>query len=214
MATRRYELGNFAKNIKDFGVFDMQGEKLGFNKVTKDRWKIETQEANSLTIKYKYYAAELNAGSTYLDQRQLYINPINCTMYLLGNENSSYELEFNLPTKFKLYSSLEKKEDNKLFARNFEELVDSPIIASQTVQSRSFKLDDVDFHICFQGDVIIEWEQLLIDFKKFISFQIKQFGEFPHSSFHFLFQITPYSAYHGVEHHKSTVILLDHIQSL
>lgn len=204
----RYELGNFAKNIKDFIVLDSSDTKLKFKKLSKDRWEIDTKGKNSAVIKYKYYAAELNAGSTYLDESQLYINPVNCTLSLIGSENSSYELEFDLPEKFELYSSLEKKEFNKLFAENFEELVDSPIIASESVQSRMLKISEVDFHFCFQGEITINWEQLLDDFKKFISFQINQFSSFPHSSFHFLFQITPYNAYHGVEHHKSTVILL------
>ena len=49
---------------------------------------------------------------------------------------------------------------------------------------------------------------MLQDFKLFIEYQIQLFGSFPHKAFLFLFQITPYRSYHGVEHHKSTVILL------
>ena len=49
---------------------------------------------------------------------------------------------------------------------------------------------------------------MLQDFKLFIEYQIQLFGSFPHKDFLFLFQITPYRSYHGVEHHKSTVILL------
>ena len=46
------------------------------------------------------------------------------------------------------------------------------------------------------------------DFEQFIQYQISLFRGFPHKSIYFLFQITPYSTYHGVEHHESTVILL------
>ena len=46
------------------------------------------------------------------------------------------------------------------------------------------------------------------DFTAFIEYQIDLFGGFPHQTYHFLFQITSHNAYHGVEHHDSTVILL------
>ena len=61
---------------------------------------------------------------------------------------------------------------------------------------------------CFQGEIRPKWEKLFSDFEKFIEYQINCFGSFPFKDYYFLFQITPHSAYHGVEHHESTVILL------
>ena len=87
-------------------------------------------------------------------------------------------------------------------------LADSPIIASDSAHYKSLTINNVNFSFCFQGEVKVDWDILIKDFTSFISYQIKLFGSFPHKSFLFLFQITPYSAYHGVEHHHSTVILL------
>src|SRR5689334_22946786 len=67
----RYELGNFAKNVKSFSVKDQQGNELLFNKISKDSWLIDTRGNQTITIAYDYYAADLNAGSTYLDEKQL-----------------------------------------------------------------------------------------------------------------------------------------------
>ena len=53
-----------------------------------------------------------------------------------------------------------------------------------------------------------EWEKLKKDFIAFTKSQIKHFGSFPVNQYHFLFQITPYKSYHGVEHTKNTVLLL------
>src|ERR1035437_4051801 len=63
----RYELGNFAKNIQKWAAFDEKGNALSFQKTTKDCWKVNTKGISTLHIKYNYYAAELNAGSTFLD---------------------------------------------------------------------------------------------------------------------------------------------------
>ena len=204
----RYELGNFAKNIKDFNAFGANNEVLNFSKKTKDLWLIECETFDKVVVNYSYYSSELNAGSTYLDQNQIYINPVNCIFFNPDNYNSSYEISFDLHPDFKIYSSLENIGNNTLKASNFEELADSPIIASDSAQHKSLKINNVNFSFCFQGEVKVDWDILIKDFTSFISYQIKLFGSFPHKSFLFLFQITPYLAYHGVEHHHSTVILL------
>ena len=204
----RYELGNFAKNIKDLSIVSSNNCSVNFYKITKDLWTIDCLKHEQIKISYSYYAAELNAGSTFLDENQLFINPVNCMFYNPDHPHQSYELEFIIPNDYIIYSSLEKKSSNIVTALNFDELADSPIIASNTAQFNNLKISNVNFSFCFQGELKINWERLIKDFRLFIEYQIQLFGSFPHQDFLFLFQITPYRAYHGVEHHKSTVILL------
>jgi predicted metalloprotease with PDZ domain len=62
--------------------------------------------------------------------------------------------------------------------------------------------------VWFNGEVKPDWDRLIKDFQAFTDAQIKKFTEFPVKEYHFLNQILPYKAYHGVEHCKSTVISL------
>ena len=78
----RYELGNFAKNVQKWEAFDQKGNALVSKKVKKDLWEVETNGANQIHIKYNYFASEINAGSSYLDDKQLYINGVNCFLYV------------------------------------------------------------------------------------------------------------------------------------
>jgi predicted metalloprotease with PDZ domain len=204
----RYELGNFAKNIKDFKVFTNDNQLVRFSKKNKDLWEIDCNNFQRISIHYQYYAADLNAGSTYLDQNQLYINPVNCMLYNIDNYELGYEVEFDIPSDYQIFSSLKQCSKKILTASNFEELADSPIIISNNSQSESITINDIIFTFCFQGEIKVDWDRIFKDFKRFILYQIQLFGSFPHEKFIFLFQITPYSSYHGVEHHKSTVILL------
>lgn len=48
-----------------------KGQPLIHQKLTKDSWKVQCKGAKSVLVKYNYYAAELNAGSTYSDENQL-----------------------------------------------------------------------------------------------------------------------------------------------
>ncbi|MCC6768239.1 MAG: M61 family peptidase, partial [Bacteroidia bacterium] len=77
----RYELGNFARNIYQFSTRDaLTGKELSCQKQSSHQWFIQTEGASTIRIIYSYYAAELNAGSTFLDNSQLYINPVNCCL--------------------------------------------------------------------------------------------------------------------------------------
>ena len=77
----RYELGNFAKNVKGFRVFDQDNKVVSFKKLVKDSWEVETEGKTEIRVEYSYYASELNAGSTFLSQDQLYVNPVNCCVF-------------------------------------------------------------------------------------------------------------------------------------
>ena len=203
----RYELGNFAKNIKNFKVFNDQNKAVNFQKINKDSWEISSNETKYIKIEYQYYANELNAGSSYFDEQQLYVNPVNCFLYAEGKEQFPISLELNIPENYTIASSL-VQENNFLLAENFDELADSPFICSENLEKQTYIVADTNFHIWFNNQLNIPWERVINDFRNFTVKQIEDFGEFPVSEYHFLIQSLPYLAYHGVEHLKSTVITL------
>lgn len=203
----RYELGNFAKNIKNFKVFNDQNKAINFHKINKDSWEISSNETKYIKIEYQYYANELNAGASYFDEQQLYVNPVNCFLYAEGKEQFPISLELNIPENYTIASSL-VQENNFLLAENFDELADSPFICSENLEKQTYIVADTNFHIWFNNQLNIPWERVINDFRNFTVKQIEDFGEFPVSEYHFLIQSLPYLAYHGVEHLKSTVITL------
>ncbi|MEN9699507.1 MAG: hypothetical protein RLZZ301_705 [Bacteroidota bacterium] len=203
----RYELGNFAKNIKGFRVFNEKNERLAFEKKGKDTWHIRCGSSQHIRVEYAYYAAELNAGSSYLDERQLYVNPVNCFMWLDQEAENPISLQLEIPNKWKIASG-HMFENNAAHFPNFDRLADSPFICSAQLEQRSYTVGATEFHICFNEQAFIPWERVLRDFEAFTKRQIEDFGEFPVASYTFLIQSLPYQAYHGVEHLDSTVITL------
>ena len=203
----RYELGDFAKNIKSFKVFSENGKPLKFEKTSKNKWVISTPESEVILVSYQYYAAEINAGSSYIDESQLYVNPVNCCFYSLEYYDSEIKLELEIPSDWKIASPI-LTQKNQLIASNFDELADSPFICSPFLQYNSYQVDEYNFHLWFNGLVKPDWERLKIDFEQFTRLQIEKFIEFPTKNYHFMFQILPYNAYHGVEHSACTVIAL------
>lgn len=202
----RYELQNYANNVHHFRATDQYGKPLEVKKTHKNIWKITRNAAEVVLISYSYYAFQLDAGGTYLDDIQMYINPINCLMYLKEQIEEVCSLEILVPQNYEVACGLPKEGKFKLKAETYHQLVDSPLIASATMRHRSYQINGIDFYIWIQGDWKPDWEILLADFEKFTKWQIDFFGEFPEREYHFLCQILPQKFYHGVEHRNSTVI--------
>jgi predicted metalloprotease with PDZ domain len=203
----RYELGNFAKNIKRVDVFDKNGKPLQFNKSSKDTWHVEAENETEVKVTYSYYAAELNAGACFADAHQLYINPIHCCMYHLEQQEVEHRVSLQIPENFNIACSL-KRDGNNLIASNYDELVDSPFIASAQLQSDFYEVNGIKFWLHFNGICKPDWELYKTNFQAFTRKQIQFWNDFPYSEFHFLFQILPYKFYHGVEHKMNTVIAI------
>ncbi|MEM6844323.1 MAG: M61 family peptidase [Bacteroidota bacterium] len=204
----RYELGNFAKNIQQFSIVDTEGHPLIFRKVAKDRWEVDTSNTDSIQVQYNYYAAEMNAGSTYLDNEQLYINFVNCILYAEGQIDYSYQISLQLPDNYEVACGLKKIDAYTLEAPSFYHLAESPLIASSTLTHWQYDVDGHQFHLWFQGKCLLNKELTINRFKAFTEVQIQMMGGFPAKEYHFLYQFLPYPAYHGVEHFNSTVIAL------
>ncbi len=203
----RYELGNFAKNINQFRIYNDQKKALSFQKVSKDTWEISTSATEFITVQYNYYASELNAGSTFLSDNQLYVNPVNCCVYTEETQHLPCAIELSIPESWQVATSL-AGENKSRTAVNFDELADSPFICSPLLQVEKYQVNNTQFYVWFNGEIKVDWDRILPDFEAFSKKQIEKFIEFPVKEYHFLIQILPTKAYHGVEHCKSTVITL------
>jgi predicted metalloprotease with PDZ domain len=201
----RYELGNFARNIKKFEAFDGDDGPLHFRKISKDCWEILTKRSKQIKVTYSYYSADLNAGSTFVNEEQVYVNPCNCLMFVPEMMQTEHKVTLDVPDQYFIASSL-KREHKTLIASNYDELADSPFFASAHVKTSAFIVNDIQFYLHFQGECHPNTETLVKDFSAFISEQLAFFKGVHFSEYHFLFQILPSKFHHGVEHTKNTVI--------
>ncbi|SVE23855.1 uncharacterized protein METZ01_LOCUS476709, partial [marine metagenome] len=190
-----------------WAAFDENNNPLPFKKITKGLWEVTTEGIIEVIITYSFYANQLDAGACYLNKDQLYLNPVHCCFYIVNRMDEEYRLHFDLPKNYKIATSMQK-EGHTLNAKGYDLLAESPIICSDSLQHSNYEIEGITFHMWFQGSCKLDWNKLKSDFSAFTKSQINHFGKFPVDEYHFLFQITPYKSYHGVEHTKNTVILL------
>ncbi len=203
----RYELGNFAKNIKNIRFFSDQKKPLRYHKISKDTWLVDTKGTSKIMVSYHFYAAELNAGSTFINQNLVYVNPVNCFLFTEETKADNIELTLNIPEDW-MVAAATKRVGHQLWFQNYEELADTPFMCAPHFHYNQYESHGVIFHIWINGELKPDWKRLITDFKKFTDKQISTFTEFPTDEYHFLIHLLPYKSYHGVEHSKSTVITL------
>ncbi|WP_205503426.1 M61 family metallopeptidase [Rufibacter psychrotolerans] len=210
----RYELQNFAQKLQGFAVTAPDGSPLPFRKVTKDRWRVDTQGHSRIEVHYNFFARQMDAGGSWLAPDFLYVNPVNCLLTAEGQEQEPCTLSLDLPADWQIACGLPQTEPHTLVARDFDHLVDSPFMASATLQHQVYEEQGIPFHVWFQGDCRPDWDKLLPHFRAFTREQLALFETFPVPDYHFLNLILPYAHYHGVEHLNSTVITLGPAEKL
>lgn len=204
----KYQFADFAKNIQKMAAFDEKDEPVNLQKVTKDSWIADTESVKELVIRYNYYAHTLDAGSTYLDENDLLINPVNCCLYIPQRIEEACEVFLDLPEGYQVATSMKLISRNTFRVQSFRELADSPVLGSEHLKHDVYAAGGAKFHLWFQGICRPDHDRINEDFKKFTSLQIEAFGDFPVGEYHFLIKLPSCAAYHGVEHLKSSVNLL------
>lgn len=211
----RYQIADFAKNIKNLIVLDQSGQTVPFKKEAKNLWIFNIESSVDYQITYEYYAAKMDAGSSWLDEEQWYLNLVNCCFEVLGITHfRKYSLEFAKSNFPKRVCTLPQNEDGFYIAKDFQVLADTTFLAAQKLTHWSYSIGGTKFNLWFHGEIHFDKKTFIQVFKNFSKRMIQDFGDFPEREYHFIFQLLPYTHYHGVEHQKGTVITFGPADSL
>jgi len=209
----RYELANYAQFLRGFKV-GFEEKEILWQKTTKDLWEFNAEKSGKYAIQYEFYCNRMDAGGCWSDDLQLYLNFSNFTFDIKGRENEEIKISIGLPDSYRVATSLPVIGDFEWCAKGFQELMDSPLIASENLAHHTYQVNHSTFHLWLIGEIFFDLEILRSDFLSFTKTQIEAFGDFPASDYHFMIQLLPYKHYHGVEHANSTMITFGPAKSL
>jgi len=204
----RYELANYAQNIKQLRVCTRDDQEVPFIKTSKDKWQIQTPNVGSIQVHYQYYAAQMDAGSSWADATQWYINFNNCALYNPALTQQDHTVNLVLPEGFVVACGLEQPSYGQLKAPSHYHLAASPLVASPNLEHYVYQVEGHAFHVWLEGQHALPMPEMIDHFEAFTRTQLATMGHFPCKDYHFIFQLMPHRAYHGVEYFNSTVIVL------
>lgn len=203
----RYIVQNYASNVQAVRAFDESGDPLPVRWVDLDSWRVEPQDASSVSLEYEYYARTIDAGSSRLTPDYAYFNPVNLLPWVEGRMDRPARLTLEAPADWRTVTQLEKVGEPHVYgAPDYHALVDAPTIASPDLVSYDFTLDDVVYHLVFRGDLDLGErtpEDLVRDVEALTREQVALFGGAPFEEYWHLYQLVPYPFGHAVEHASS-----------
>lgn len=202
----RYQIANYAQNIRNFQVIQPDGQALFWEKTTKDCWTFNATKVGKYQIHYEFFAGKMDAGSSWVDDQQVYLNLVNCCFEVKGAALEPYSFQFDLEGFPQQICTLPEISNRKYEAINFQEVADSTLLAAKKLTHWQLPLHEVMIHCWFHGEVFFEKKSFLNTLNSFLQKQLNDFGGFPEDEYHFIYQLLPYTHYHGVEHKKGTVI--------
>lgn len=210
----RYQLANYAQNLRGLNVHNEEGQPIPLKKITKDCWAIEAKESMHITLSYDYWAGKMDAGSAWVDDQQVYINLVNCCFEIQGKSEEAIEVHLDLPNYPKQILTLKKTKTSTWMAENYQVLVDATVLAAKKVEHETYTIGNTRFHTWFHGEVHFDRNRFIDQLQAFSNRMIADFGSFPETEYQFIFQLLPYPHYHGVEHRRGTVITFGPASSL
>ncbi len=200
----RYDLANYAQKIRGFKIV-FENEEIIWRKTSKDLWEFKANHEGNYRIYYEFYANQMDAGGSWSDDQQLYLNFSNFAFDIKGREVEPIQIDLSVPQHYKFATALSYTGDT-FSAASYQHLIDSPIVASEHLKHFSYQVNTITFHVWIQGEIHFDIDYLIDVFMKFTEKQIEGFKEFPVKEYHFIYQLLPYAHFHGVEHKFSTVI--------
>ncbi|MFV2016195.1 MAG: M61 family peptidase, partial [Candidatus Heimdallarchaeota archaeon] len=214
-----YLIREYARHVQNLSAFDENQSKIDNQKVTKNTWLFNAIKGQRIKVQYEVYAFELTVRTSYLDNRKCLINPASVCMYITnhGNTQNSKEqglkLSFQFPRNWTIFTSLQKSE-NYFIAKNFDELVDSPIaIAAQSVINTHEYVyrdneKDIKNTVAFIGDQSNEdLNRFSNDMQKLQDNAVTMFGKLPYDRYLWLVYVTE-SKGGGLEHKYSNTSII------
>jgi predicted metalloprotease with PDZ domain len=196
----RYLIQNYAANVREWSAGDARVWKDGLTS-----WRVDARAGEEVTFRYRYYAGQLDAGSSFLDEDEAYFNGSNLFMLVEGLRGEEHRLTIAAPAEWNVETQL-RREDAVLVARDYDHLIDSPTIAAAALTRHSFVESGARIHLVFRGDEGLDTEQFVEPVRAIVQSQAELFGGLPFRDYRFLYHVR--DRWHGVEHEDSSSIIL------
>ena len=200
-----YLVREFAKNVEGFSASGNGA--LKSQKISKNTWRIEAGNSNTITVNYRVYAFEISVRTSFVDVAHAFLSPTGIFMYVDGliDHPSTVTIKpYKGWTKISTGLEAVKGKQNTFFAPNFDVLYDSPIEIGNH-DTFEFTASGVKHEVAMYGGGNYDKNRLAADMTKIIEAETAIFGENPNKRYVFIvhnFQ----SGGGGLEHLNSTVL--------
>lgn len=203
-----YQVMDYARNILNFQAEDRAGNRLEWEKVTKNTWRVKAGKAEAIIVHYDVYAFNRFVADSFLDDSQGFISPTSVFMHVAGRVKHPVTVSISpYPGWSKVATGLDPVEGRPLTfsAPDFDVLYDCPILVGD-LEVLPFEVRGVPHS--FAGVSLGDFDRagFVSDLKRIVEASAELMGEIPYRRYVFL---SIGEGRGGLEHANSTALSFD-----
>ena len=205
-----YLVREFERNVEGVAA-SADGRTLTIEKSDKNRWRITTGGAASVTLRYRVYGREMSVRTNWIDASFALVNGAPTFMTLADDKPRPHDVVIAPASGWKRsFTSLQPLGgggggEHRYRADDFDTLVDSPILIGNAA-SYEFTVDGKRHWLVNEGEAgIFDGARAARDLETLVREYRRMWGSLPYERYLFLNVITEASG--GLEHKNSTVLM-------
>ena len=202
-----YLIREFERHVQDFSAIDASGRVLPWEKINKNSWRIKTNNARDIRVKYLVYANEFSARTNELNSDHAFWNNTALLMYPEGALKAPATLRVVPASGWRVATSLPAVvgQPNIFHAENFDILYDSPVECGNFKQI-DFQVRGVAHRIVIDGQGNYDPAHLHEGVQKIVDTEVSLFDDIPYHDYTFFLHLRP-RGNDGLEHLNSTSLV-------
>ena len=202
-----YLIREYERNVEALTAADQARVPLTVEKTRKNRWRISTNGARTVWIRYRVYAHEMSVRTNWVDDEFALINGAPTFITLVESPSRRvHHVRVMLPRTWtrSVSGMTAGPADNTYIAPDYDTLVDSPIVAGSPSVYEFSVGGKPHYLVNFRERGVWNGPQAASDLAKIAETIARFWGDVPFDRFYFLNIIG--SAKNGLEHRNATVM--------
>ena len=202
-----YLIREYARHVEALTAIDPAGRRLVVEKTRKNRWRVSTNAARTVRVRYKVYAHEMSVRTNWVDEELALLNGAPTFITLLESPSRrGHEVRIVLPRAWSRSLSAMPRGSglDTYVAADYDTLVDSPIVAGSPSVYEFAVRGTPHYLVNFRERGVWNGPQAVQDLAKLTNAIAAFWGDVPFDRFYF-FNIIGASR-NGLEHKFSTVM--------
>jgi predicted metalloprotease with PDZ domain len=203
-----YLVREYERNVEQVTASSSDNRALSVEKTDKNRWRVATGGAATVTVSYRVYAREMSVRTNWVEAGFALINGAPTFLTLADMTTRPHEVILNPATGWRRsFTGLPSMNggEHRYRAPDFDTLVDSPIlVGNPTVHE--FTIDGKPHYLVNEGEAgVFDGARASRDLQAIVREHRRFWGDLPYDKYVVLNLITEASG--GLEHRNSTVLM-------
>ena len=204
-----YLVREYAKHVDQIQATTAsgRGRPLAMEKTKKNRWTIDTSKAKTFRVTYRLYCNEQSVRTNWVGQSYGVLNGAPTFLTIPEQMDREHTVQLKLPENWRRSATAldEGEEPHQYIAGNYDELVDSPIVAGN-INLYPFTVDGVDHTLVNVNEAgIWDGQKAAKDLQKIVAAHVDLWGEIPYERYMFINVICDSGG--GLEHDNCCLMM-------